>query len=280
MSLSRLALRLSAVEALNPSATLASGPWPTIAGPNVFDSRIDPIETAATREEYEAAITALDTKPILTVYTEDDHAAPYGTDKIWPSRQTVTLVIELMIAARGQVTIEEPNGAGGVTPVTIGSLDAPITDRQHESLLDWLEAQVRYIFNPNNYAPSAVLFRKVALNCVQITSDPQRDSARATRLALRTLKFHFQIAAEVWPAPGSTPASGLSALPAPLAAIAQALPDGSSGLAICTAIAANMPTPTTLTQLTTIAAFGDIGATPSISPPPSTAAIGSTDTLD
>src|SRR6266704_771204 len=45
MSLARTALRLATLEALRPTASIASdGPWPTIARKAVFDSRIDLLE--------------------------------------------------------------------------------------------------------------------------------------------------------------------------------------------------------------------------------------------
>ena len=47
MSLSRLALRLAAVEALCPSSLAETGPYPTWAGNEVFDSRITPIADAS-----------------------------------------------------------------------------------------------------------------------------------------------------------------------------------------------------------------------------------------
>jgi len=63
MSLARTALRLATLEALRPTASIASdGPWPTIARKAVFDSRIDPLEDLKPGES----------QPVVCVYTDED----------------------------------------------------------------------------------------------------------------------------------------------------------------------------------------------------------------
>ena len=68
MALARLALRLAAIEALLPSAVAATGPYPTVAGAQVYDSRLDPI---ADPDAWEAFLTEVEGNPIVIVYTEE-----------------------------------------------------------------------------------------------------------------------------------------------------------------------------------------------------------------
>jgi hypothetical protein len=188
-------------------------------------------------EEYDAALSALENKPIVTIYTEDDHNEPYGSAKAFPDEQTVTLVAEIMIAQVGQIQVEGPNG----TPQPIGALEAGATDREREGILDLIDSQVRRVLDTrNNLAP---LMLPVAMELRSIHDDPQRDAHRSVRLALRTVKFHFKIKKELWPAMGSTPPSGIAGLPCPLRNVAEQLPAGSSALAMCTLIASSLAAP-------------------------------------
>jgi hypothetical protein len=230
---SRLALRLAAIEALNPSATGAAGPWPTVAGPRVYDSRIDPIALATSDADYEKALDALENKPLISVYTEDCHDQPQGTDMIWPGNQTVTLVLELMIAARGTIEAEITNADGTAGVQTIGALVAPATSQQHEALLDTLEGQCRRLLSLRENRPSGAAFRLVAMGCQIITSDPQRDGHRTQRLALRTVKFHLRVHTDDF-----TATTLAQPLPWPLSKVATMFAPGSSGAATCALVAA------------------------------------------
>ncbi|VFU07930.1 hypothetical protein [Methylocella tundrae] len=230
MSLARLALRLAAIEALCPSATVATGPYPTVAGARVDDSRVDLIAAAESPEAIAAALAALENNPLLVVYTEEQQTSPYGDVRYPAAEEVVTLVIEAMIAGSGVMQIELPDG----TIQSIGTLEAPVTDRQHEAMLDLLEAQVRYILTIKNRAPTAVLYNKVAMETRMIHSDPQRAADRTLRLASRTIKFHVKVKAEVWPAP-------VAALPEPLASVAAGLAPGSSGALLCASLLPLIP---------------------------------------
>lgn len=248
MSLARLALRLAAVESLAAAANAENGPWATAAGARVYDSRVDPIAAAMTEDEYSAALAALDNKPIVTIYTEDDHSLPYGSEKLWPNEQTVTLIAEIMIAEVGPVVYEMPDG----TEKTLNGLAPGASDRERAALLDLIDSQIRRAFQLDATPPAIVapLFRKVAMECASIHDDPQRDVHRTARLALRTVKFHVKIKKEVWPALGATPLEGIAALPSPLAEVAQGLPESSSAYAVCifvaSALAAPVPMPPAL----------------------------------
>jgi len=256
MSLARLALRLAAIEALCPAATVTTGPYPTVAANRVFDSRIDLIAGAVSPEDITVALRALENKPVLTVYTEEHESRPYGSSLHPPAEQFVELVVEAMIAISGTVEIEQQDGS----VETVGTIDAPATDRQHEAILDVLESQVRYLLNPATRAPSGTLLGKVAMECREITSVPQRASDRAIRLAARTIRFRLKLKNEVWPA-----ASGK--LPEPLATVAAALPAGSSGAALCASLLPLIPGEPALTPLQGVDIYTHLESTTSISDP-------------
>jgi hypothetical protein len=237
MSFSRLALRLAAVEALCPAAALPAGPFPTVAGPRVYDSRIDLIQANESPEALAAALAAIENKPLVSVYTEEQRTEPYGTVKYSASENVVTLVIEAMIAASGVTEVTLPDG----TTQEVGTIEAPVTSREHEALLDVLEGQVRFLLSARRNempAPSAELYRKVAMEVRSIESQPLRAADRTLRLAARTIKFEVKIPGESWPSPTAT---GLDRFPEPLAMVAKALPAGSSGAALVTSLAPMPP---------------------------------------
>jgi len=241
VSLSRLALRLAAVEALRPSATGSAGPFPTLAGPRVYDSRLDVIDT----------LSDIDAKPMLLVYTEEQNNKPYGNAVHRPDESIVTLVVEISVALRGEVEIAHPDG----TTETVNTVETPLTDREHEALLDVLEATVRRVFDRNATVASAALFFLVAMEVRAIESEPLRDADKTTRLAARTLKFTVKVVGDRWPVPTLPPspaATGLARLPEPLASVARAVPSTSSAGALLARVAAWLPDPDGLTPLAAI----------------------------
>jgi len=255
MSFSRLALRLATIEALAPTG----GPYPTIAGRRVYDSRIDLIAG-------DDDLSAIESNPLICVYTEDQHALPYGSVKYPADENVVTLVCELMLAVRGEVEID---AAGGGVEV-VGEDGVPVTDREHEALLDLLEAQVCYILDPKNRAPSAAIYSAVAWEIRSIHSDPQRAADRAVRIAARTVKLHVKVRKEAWPSLPSTPTpTGVDLLPEPLRAVAKALPANSSAAALLARIAAYAPQPTAPLPLEQIAVGFDLGGSPNATTPAS-----------
>lgn len=254
MSLARLALRLAAVEALCPSALATSGPWPTLAGANVYDSRIDLIEGDADR------LDELEGSPIVIVYTEDDELAPYGEAKYPAQEQIVHLAVQILIAAKGAVEVENASGQ----TETFGAVVAPVTDRQHEALLDMLESMVRRVLGKRtgeDMPPSARIYDRVAMEVRHIDSVPQRSADRATRYAARTVTFRLKIKAESWPSVDRQP-SGIDLLPEPLRGVAKALDPASTGYALCQSLIALAPSPPTRTPMATIRAFLGMGRTP------------------
>jgi hypothetical protein len=239
--LARVALRLAAVEALAPYAALVSGPWKTIAGGRVYDSRQDPIDGL---DEFEA-------RPVISIYTEEMTAEPYGSGLSRPDHVTVDLVCELMMLTKGSVQLTLPDGS----IVTEGTADMPISERAHEALLDLLEATVRRRLEArHDFDAQTELFRRVCKEIRQISSVPQRDSTRTVRLAARTVTFRCVVAADRWPDPALAPqaASGLDRLPEPLRAVALAMPAGSSARAVCERLASLLADPAALTPLALI----------------------------
>jgi hypothetical protein len=236
--LSRLALRLAAVEALCPAAAAAAGPYPTIAGPRVYDSRQDPIESLDEMEQ----------RPLLLVYTEQSTSDPYPKGNSSPDATVVLLVVEALIAAKAMVTVEMQDGSTRV----VGELEAPIMERDHEALLDLLEATVRRRLEGRYDVDAATqLFRKVAWDIHHVESVPMRDATKTVRLAGRTLTFRVKIPTDRWAEPSVTPAAptGLDRLPEPLRTVALAVPETSSARAACDQVADLLGEPDALAAL-------------------------------
>lgn len=237
--LSRLALRLAAIETLAPAAVSRSGPWPTIAGPYVYDSRQEPLD---------AADELLEARPILLVYTEQGLSEPYPKGVSKPDNHTVLLVIEAMIAARALVEVKMPDGSTG----QVGELEVPISDREHEALLDLLEATVRRRLEGRADAhPTTQTFRMVAMEIQHVETVPMRDATNSVRLAGRTITLRVKVPCDAWPEPSLAPAAatGLERLPNPLRLVASRLPATSSGRKVCDQLAALLAQPDALVEL-------------------------------
>ena len=115
MSLARLAMRLAAARALTGT---------TIAEDRVFDSAVDPINQAISKNR----------QPLLIVTTDEHELVVTGRDMASGNHQC-DLVIELVIAAA--VDVPADDGQGGQITMAI-----PHTDEGMELLLDMLEHQV------------------------------------------------------------------------------------------------------------------------------------------
>jgi len=254
MSYARLALRLAALEALCPHDALTTGYYPTSAGNQVYDTRFDPIAAAQSDAEAEAILTKIEGSPLIAVYTDIQSSTPYGTS-FRPEKNIVTLVIEAIIAAKGTMTVENPDG----TSSTIGTLDAPLTDAQHEAALDHLEACIRRVFNRKIALPSSTLFFQVAMRTEEIHADPQRDARTSVRLAQRFIKYQVQVPDDGdWTAD----ATGLAVLPSPLNIVAANLNPASSGGQICAALAAKTPIPLAALNPAQIAVYVNVNRVP------------------
>jgi hypothetical protein len=250
LSFSRLALRLAAYESLCPYASRAAvaltppgtPAWPTIAGANVYDTRIDPVAGA---DSFDAFVQQIEGNPVVILYTDDQETEPtfgeYPADK-----EIADLTVTLFIASAGTVTVTETGGA----TATIGPA---ITDPQREALLDLLEGQVRQILDPqavNQVAPSGP-WLKVARELHHIHSLPERSSDKTVRVAQRGVRFRFRIAQTQWAPPATTPV-GIDILPQPLLSVAQGLNTASPSYQMLAAYAAYLANPPSLTPLTDV----------------------------
>lgn len=250
MSFSRLALRLAAYEALCPyasrAAVAATPPttpaWPTIAGANVYDTRIDPLAGA---DSFDAFVQEIEGNPVVILYTDDQETEP--TEGEYPAdKEIADLIAVLFIASAGSVAVTE---AGGAT-IDVGPA---ITDSQREGFLDALEGQIRQLLDPqapNQVAPSGP-WLKVAREFHHGHSVPERSSDKTVRVAQRTVRFRFRISQTIWNAPGTTP-TGINILPQPLLAVAQGLNPASPSYQMLVQIAAALASPSPLTPLTDV----------------------------
>lgn len=254
MSLSRLALRLAAMEALCPHASLTSGRFPTLAGDRVYDSRIDAIEALSLEEKGH---------PIIVVYTETNTSSPYEGSKHRPNEHFVDLVVEASIAAAATIEVLQADG----TTVTEGAIETPVTDRKTEALLDVHEALIRRVFDRGAAVGSAALFFSTAMEVRTVDSEPLRDSDKTTRLAQRTIRFQCKVKGEAWVSPSLSPvtATGLDRLPEPLQTVAKGLPDGSTGRAVCEGLTGLIPEADGLAQFTGIDIFIGVNREPTAS---------------
>lgn len=117
MSVYRTITRLAVVSALN---NYMKEPYPTLAGPYIFDSKIEPVEDMATDTAF----------PCVVVYTDYDKDQWTKAGRSHADR-VMSLTLELLVVQRDS---EKADGSY--------KLECPMTDSEIESTLDVLEAQV------------------------------------------------------------------------------------------------------------------------------------------
>ena len=243
--LSRLALRLAAMEALAPSSLLETGGGMTLVGRHVYDSRqmlIDGLDET------------LENQPVICVYTEEVEGLPYMGNKIALELFSVSLVVEMTIVSKSTIGVQdaEHNFA------TIGEINVPLMESVHEGILDVLEAQVmRRLVLKADCDDAKQLFHSIAIEVVALQSYPLRDNARSARLAGRTLSIKCRILPDDWPEASLTPVvrEGFDLLPNPLQKVARFLPEQSSGYQLCKEIVPLIQGQGTLTGLAEASAF-------------------------
>lgn len=236
MSLARTALRLAAIEALRPAASLAAdGPWPTLARHRVYDAKIDQIDDLALK----------DRAPVVSVYTDDDESQTAHSGP--PFKRFVELCFELSIAQMAP-SPDDPD---------LYEAAVPVTDAESEASLDLLESAIKFALM---YGPTGRILRTVTGNRIEkITSKPTRTGEEAVRLAMRSLTMRVQIDDDCFDLAPLANATGLDRLPQPLRGVVQALGETSYGRAIGTALAAASPAAPVPTRPFSVAA--DIDAT-------------------
>jgi len=221
MSLARTALRLATLEALRPSAALASnGPWLTLAGKSLFDSRVDPIDDLSPHES----------RPIACIYTDDDEGMPGQKAGGPPFRMIVDLVFELSVVALAPSDADPDVYEAGI----------PETDAELEGSLDLLEAQIKFIllFHPNGFIWRRLTGRKVK----SIHSVAHRSSEEAVRLARRRVVWKVEVLDDCFDAAPAANVTGLDRLPQPLRGVVETLAATAYGAKIAQGLALDTPT--------------------------------------
>lgn len=226
------------MEALRPTASIpGDGPWPTLAGKYVYDSRIDPINDLAVNER----------RPILVVFTEEDNRDPGQKRGGPPYKSIVDLCLELSIAARIDTGNPDDYEAG-----------IPQTDPELEASLDLLESQALFVLH---YGPTGALWRKLTGRKVtDINSLPHRTSEEGVRLAERTVRLKMHIPDECFEAAPPAALTGLDRLPEPLKSIIAALADTAYGKTIGTGLAAEASTMPVATKLEEVGLSVDLAS--------------------
>jgi hypothetical protein len=199
--LAREFLRLTALEALRPSALLPSaGPWPTLAGAYVSDSRIDPIDD----------LNAEERRPLIGVFTEASslHKIAQNGPRFYLGE--VDLVFEVSVVANYQIA-----GQDGAEVI----VDYADTDAALETVLGVLEEQ---IFHALHFGPSGALFRKmVKLPFTEWHSTiKHRAGEENVRLAARTIRARIAVKETCYDAAPITVPTDFDRLPSGLQAIA------------------------------------------------------------
>jgi len=204
MSMAIDALRLGVVQALSEDPVIAG-----IVADRVLDSRM-------------AAYSDGEPVPIISVYTEEDAGEPWSANNGGPSWDTtVDLVLEIMFQTRALSETNEP---------LIGIAE---TNRETEALLNLLRTRCEHVIAAGDSPWSLLLRRHVIRRVTETNSKRFRTDDAATKAALRLVTLKVQIKCDEDDDP-VTPATGpFAALPNPLRAICEAMPEGSSGLAAC-----------------------------------------------
>jgi hypothetical protein len=165
----RMLLRAATVLALTRGG---DGPYPTMAGEAVFDSRLKPVTDIA-----QETMT-----PVAMVYTADDkrtNMSKAGGRPTW--KRTVTLVIELAISS--------------VSKDRMAWIE---TDADLEALLDLFELEVEVaLADPSN--PWAMAWRKLARCIESWDSEPFRSAEQSVRYAVRQISIEIEIAQDCLP---------------------------------------------------------------------------------
>ncbi|WP_315747863.1 MULTISPECIES: hypothetical protein [unclassified Bradyrhizobium] len=198
--LAREFLRLTALEALRPSARLPSnGPWPTIAGAYVSDSRIDPFDDLTDDEK----------RPLIAVFTENSSLAKIAQAGPAFYKGEVDLVFEISVVANfhqdGEVIVDYAD-----------------TDASIEASLGVLEDQ---IYHALHFGPTGALFRQmVKLPFEEWHSTiKHRSGEENIRLAARTIRGRIRVKEACYDPAPITPPADFNRLPAALKAIATQL---------------------------------------------------------
>lgn len=227
------AARLALIEVLCPTAALAGTiPFPTLAGPNIFDSRAPALQDLDPDHDY---------TPVIAVHLREagvdrrGDAAAYGDNA---ARCAFDLVIELAVRA------EDENGA--FADAMAG------TDPEARMILSALATQVRRTIEHDQ---AGALFRRAIKAVERVDVEPFAVPDLGLRWQRLTMRIACAIADDRFTDSGG--------MPEPAASIAAAMPDGSYAKARLTALAARFASiaRTPLAAVTLAPPDGDVIAT-------------------
>lgn len=216
MTLARTALRLAVVQVTKGT----SASRPTIAGKNVYDSRMSPEQP----EDF-----TQDASAVVIVFSDGDEGDALSDQNGGPPfRRRIDIVFDL-----GMVCCEnDPEEAGSYI------IDYPDTDARLEASIDVLQAQIMRQLTLSN-DPLALWFQSHVRIWKQ-ESHRQVEDAAGVKLARRVLTLSCELSDDdnvVLP-PGADLPTGFDLLPEPLRTVAGLMPEGSYGADACAAIAA------------------------------------------
>lgn len=176
MSLHRTVARMAVVSALNEYLDPPDGKWPTIAGPNIFDSKIEPVEDIKVDRAF----------PCGVVYTDydKDHWSKGSADK---RNRLMTVTLELLIVQVAEAMTSGPDGAV-VQPVY--TLETPSTDSEIETSLDLFEVQIFRALSAKTEA--ADCFNYLCTSYENVISRRGASIEGGTRLAARQITLEMK----------------------------------------------------------------------------------------
>ena len=216
MSLERTALRLATVMALSNGFL---SPWPTMAGPRVFDSRFDPAQIVDLASD--------DVLPLVVVVTDDDTGASLSENNGGPPfEHTVTLCLDISIGMVGEIE-GKPSFVG-----------LPQSEPELEAMLDLFEMQLRRaLVDPVNAWTAE--FTKMARRITDWKSARYVERDSNVRLAARKITASVLLQpeelTEIATDPPATPA-----IPAPLGPLLTLIADSDSPYAPSAAALADL----------------------------------------
>jgi hypothetical protein len=207
MSLARTALRLAVSRDLLADPVIAA-----LCPGRVFDSIMDPPASDKFR-------------PIITITTEDDSGDAFDPQNGGvPFDQTVDLVLEIAMAAKGDGEDDDPL--------------IPVTDRELEAMLDLVEHRAVEVITVGE---GPALTRKVSRRVPKFKSSRFPDNENGLRLAIRVVTLSVELKGEDQLDATVVPEGPFANLPDPLRTVCQLMPAGTSGAVVCQMISDALP---------------------------------------
>lgn len=229
----------------------ANAGWPTLAGRNVFDSRLGPTDLSSPAPA-----------PMIMISTDETEREDRDLMTPGGAPEMVALGVEILVPA----VVETESGAPAAVPVE--------TDALAEATLDLMGAQIRHRLD---WSRTDGLLHHVVIAIEKIEDRGWRDADTDIRVTARRLEFKAAVRRDgEWPASGS----GIARLPSPLRDVAGALPVGSHGRSVAEVVAALMIAPEIYTHLAEMRLAANLTRAAGETEPPAPDASGATPTGD